>query len=80
MFSRTHSNTSGKPSKRHNQAKCKADSHNQISKKEKKAHLHAKLGLSINVEGAQAHPGTNHAKAVARWAHQGCDRTIGAAT
>ena len=32
--------------------KRKADSRNQISKKEKKAHLHVKLGPSIGVDGA----------------------------
>ena len=63
--------TSGEPSKRRNQAKHKADSGNQISKKEKKAHLNAKYGPSTDVAMAQAHPGTNHAKAVARRTHPG---------
>jgi hypothetical protein len=62
-------NANGKPSKRRNQAKRKADSRNQISKKEKKAHLHTKLGPSTDVEGAQAHLGTDHAKVVVRRAH-----------
>ena len=64
----------------HNQAKRKADSRNQTSKKEKKAHLHGKLGPSTDMEGAQAHLGTNHMKEVMRWAHQGCGRTLGAVT
>ena len=68
----THSNTSGKPSKMCNQAKCKADSRNQISKKEKKkAHLHVKLGPSTGVEGAQGHSGTDHTKVLMRRGHQG---------
>jgi hypothetical protein len=40
-----------------------------------KAHLHAKLGPSTDVDEAQAHPRTNHVKA----SPPGCGRTRGAA-
>ena len=35
------------------------------------AHLQDKPGLSTDVGGAQAHLGTDHAKAVMSWPHQG---------
>jgi hypothetical protein len=45
-FAGLHLNTSGKPSKRRNQAKRKADSRNQILKSQAKAHLRAQSRLS----------------------------------
>jgi hypothetical protein len=72
MFCRTHIRIQVEnQAKRRNEAKRKTDSRNQISKKEKNGHLHAKLGPSTDVEGAPAHPGTDHTKAVVRRGHQG---------
>jgi hypothetical protein len=59
-------NTSGKPSKRCNLIGVKQKCAKEINGK---AHLHAKLGPSTDVDEAQAHLGTNHAKAVMRRAH-----------
>ena len=64
----THSNTSGKQSKRR-----KAESVMQKCAKEihAKAHPIIKSGPSTDMDMAQAHTGTNHVKAVARRPNQG---------
>ena len=52
---------------------CKVESAMEKCVKEihEEAHLHIKYGPSTDVEGAQAHLGTNHAKAVASRTHLG---------
>ena len=42
-----------------------------IPKYQAKAHTNEEFGLSTDVAVVQAHLGTDHAKAIARWAHQG---------
>ena len=44
------------------------------------AHLHIEFGPSTDVGGAQADPGTDHAKAVSQAAPPRCGPTRGAAT
>ena len=62
----SYSNTSGKPSKRR-----KAESVKQKCAKgiNGKAHPKANSGPGTDVGRIQAHPGTDHVKAVVRWAH-----------
>jgi hypothetical protein len=57
--------------------KRKADS---TKAQQAKAHSTTKSGPSTDVDEAQAHLGTDHAKAVARRAHQGCGPTLVAAS
>jgi hypothetical protein len=63
-----YSNTSGKPTKRRNSKSIKQKCAKEINRE---AHLHDKSGPSTDMGGAQAHPGTDHAKVVMRRPHQG---------
>jgi len=68
MFCKTHSNTSGKPSKRRKVESVKQKCTKRINGKAK---LHDKLGPNTTMGGAQAQPPAHLAKAVARRASQG---------
>ena len=68
MFCRTHIQIQVENKQNAQSRKCNVDS---TPKSQAKAHSNEAFWPSTDMAMAQAHRGTDHAKAVARWPHQG---------